>query len=800
MADSLREADGTRLPRSRPSFGHHVVVIDITESAGEVGQRHRGDPMRYALRLLMQQAVEERATGQAEVSGPRVQHREVVGRNVPDQHIGHGVPFFDHANHGSAPPPQPDGDNRSTPISMPAMATDPTPRVEVPRVRRVTGAFEAHELAERVMDPERATPIVCLTARHREHESFVPVDPVVEIVGDGCEVWVLTRQEDTWALSAELPERFDVYGGAARLWMPVPDRDRIDVHAHPLVLVHNNDRPEDVLRRLTEHVRRLVRPPGPAVGTTVTGRVESVEADRAHIRLLGGAAAVCFCGEMARGPIYDAREALEVGMAVTGEVVAPAAPGRDTRITLKPFAPDPWKRTAAVYRPGMIVEGVVIDLFHYGALVEIMPGAAGIVQLVELAEPMPRSPDEVVARDDRVVVKILRMDPGARRAVLSMVEVPRDAVAEPPASVYPDGPPWLGALDDDEPHRQAASEAARAEPSTETTPPSPTPTADVAAPAPAVRVEPTIGPAPSPTPPVEAETEVPATPSPADPPVAPPATTDAATDRAGGVPSDLTTEIAHAETAADRLTAELARADDVIGLLEHRAFDLTERLRHDIVEAEGRIARLAEIGSRGDDGATVDQLAVVEDLRERLASAEADRRALLEERRGALEEARSARAEADLRRSEVDVLRAQLDDVDRGDPAARFLRELRHTWSTLNVTDDDRTRYPFREPALGTRFLESLDRVQGISRERILEVCAHVVSNRAYDIAGLEVHQLRTSAAGGTPQRTRADGATAWRASLQVKTPSARRLHYWLLTDGTIELAQINTHDDMSIS
>jgi len=57
-----------------------------------------------------------------------------------------------------------------------------------------------------------------------------------------------------------------------------------------------------------------------------------------------------------------------------------------------------------------------------------------------------------------------------------------------------------------------------------------------------------------------------------------------------------------------------------------------------------------------------------------------------------------------------------------------------------------------------------------------------------HEIAGRELHQLRTGTGGNDPVRVRPDGATCWRVSLQVKTPPARRLHYWMLNDGSIEL------------
>jgi hypothetical protein len=59
-----------------------------------------------------------------------------------------------------------------------------------------------------------------------------------------------------------------------------------------------------------------------------------------------------------------------------------------------------------------------------------------------------------------------------------------------------------------------------------------------------------------------------------------------------------------------------------------------------------------------------------------------------------------------------------------------------------------------------------------------------------------EVHQLRSGLGGDDPPRTREDGATCWRANLQTNTPAARRIHYWTLATGRVELSRVVTHDD----
>jgi hypothetical protein len=104
---------------------------------------------------------------------------------------------------------------------------------------------------------------------------------------------------------------------------------------------------------------------------------------------------------------------------------------------------------------------------------------------------------------------------------------------------------------------------------------------------------------------------------------------------------------------------------------------------------------------------------------------------------------------------------------------------------------------PLAEYALGSRFLASLTDVEGVSRDRVVWTLVMVLTGLAPGMNGLQVHRLRTGAGGDDPARHRDDGAVCWRVSLQVNTPSARRLHYWKLPGGSYELSRVVLHDDV---
>lgn len=174
-------------------------------------------------------------------------------------------------------------------------------------------------------------------------------------------------------------------------------------------------------------------------------------------------------------------------------------------------------------------------------------------------------------------------------------------------------------------------------------------------------------------------------------------------------------------------------------------------------------------------------------------------RVLAEDRRRALEELGKAKDRVrELERRLREVRSAVRGPQEEMLDEAGFLARLRESYDA-RYTRDDQARYPLREVRLGPQFLERVRRTEGVELAKVVEVAADIVARRAHEIPAREVHPLR-SGEGGAPQRTRAaDGAQAWRCALQVGSASARRLHWWELRGGGVELASVGVHDDVSI-
>lgn len=133
------------------------------------------------------------------------------------------------------------------------------------------------------------------------------------------------------------------------------------------------------------------------------------------------------------------------------------------------------------------------------------------------------------------------------------------------------------------------------------------------------------------------------------------------------------------------------------------------------------------------------------------------------------------------------------------DPEQQLRFEIDHRWA-MRIPAGDKERLAAAPYVIGRNFIASLEQLGGVKRSKVVDVVVEVLTGLAKDVDGRKLHRLRESEAGDAPDRVReTDGAQAMRVNLQTNTPSARRLHYWQLKDGTIELARVVVHDDFSI-
>jgi predicted RNA-binding protein with RPS1 domain len=685
------------------------------------------------------------------------------------------------------------------------MGMDETERHGSGVVIRVESVNAVAGMARDILDPQRAHAVVCVTIPTWGSTPLVDPEAVSAAVADLADVYVLPTGDLSWELTSRLPPRMDVYGGAVRAWLPSAGEEP-NPREHPLFFVHSRDETENVIAKLLAAFQRvgLGLADAPELGADVAAVVTGVVSTGAFLTLPGGYRAFAHRSHLTASGLPPER-VVRVGQPVRVRVGKVGNGNGAIQVSLLPFEPDPWQRLHSEYRLGMLVEGIVRDLRNFGAFVELLPGARGLLHKSQISTAWVSHPEDYLTSGERITVRIIALDEGDEKADLSLLDISEDTEPTSPISIYPDGPPWLAddltvlptAVTWQEQSEAVADERDAADAGT---PGRPTEAASLGTRELAID-----------------ELVIEAQEVPVEPPMPEAEERDAAfaTARAAedaGPPADelagLRDAVEDAHEVQAGLDQILSGAEDRLAVLRGEASQVRRRLESDLAEARLRILALAEqgvgelIGST--EAALADAHAQVEELQERLTAIEEDRRALLlrlheeRERTRATQRKNEGLAKAlDDREARIRGLEAALNTAGVSE-AQRFVDEVSQAWERM-TTPADRDRYPWRDPRLGPDFLDSLGRVHGVSRERVVEVCAHVVSGRAPDVPSLELHPLRISEGGGTPQRVRDDGAKAWRCSLQVKAPAARRLHYWELPGGGVELARLVYHDDYSI-
>jgi ribosomal protein S1 len=296
----------------------------------------------------------------------------------------------------------------------------------------------------------------------REELSFVP-NPSTEHYEPGDEIeMVVIRQadDDTYYLSKKRAEEEkawqaveEAYANGTRLkavgsqvvnaglildmgirgFMPLSHSDikRIDVadlvgkEFEVKVLEYNKDaRPQRLVvsRRacleedLTRERDKLYENFKP--GDVVKGKVEKLTNFGAFINL-GGVTGLLHISQMSRRRISDPGEVVKMGEEIDVKIIDIDREKRKIRLTRRELLPDPWDEIEKKYRPGDVVDGIVVRVTSFGAFVKIDNYFEGLAHISELVDNKINHAKEVFSPGDKVPVMILEIDTKRKRIRLS---------------------------------------------------------------------------------------------------------------------------------------------------------------------------------------------------------------------------------------------------------------------------------------------------------------------------------------------------------------------------------------------
>lgn len=162
-------------------------------------------------------------------------------------------------------------------------------------------------------------------------------------------------------------------------------------------------------------------------GQVRTGVIGNVRDFGAFVDL-GGVDGLLHVSEISWKRISDATQVLTQGQMIKVVVLKVDRENRKLSLGLKQLEASPWDNLEQKYVTGHVVPGKVSRTMDFGAFVELEPGVEGLIHISELARNKVWRVTDVVKPGQDVEVKILSVDPAARRISLSL----REALAPVP--------------------------------------------------------------------------------------------------------------------------------------------------------------------------------------------------------------------------------------------------------------------------------------------------------------------------------------------------------------------------------
>ena len=602
-------------------------------------------------------------------------------------------------------------------------------------VTRVKTSEAARALADLLNGSSRTRPVVVVTTPHGRTEPWIDVEEIVDQVGDIAEIYLVPTGPHSWDLSNNLPAMTQVYGGAGRVY-PVGHEWASEPRRSPLRFAYSAAEGPKATTALIDDALHMA---------TEAGLFDNVRtAERARLTgvvagIVADRAMVKLDGRVGIVPDALAFPGLPLERSLQpGQEVTGLYDADSRWFDVRDSRLDPDVALSS-YAAGDVVLVQVESVEADRASVFLHPlVTVDVTHAAVTSNPLDDLSD-LLTPGEVLPARVLTT---GGEWQLSLLDIDDDEEPVAAAALFAGGPPWVvPATPADVPEPAAPATASIEVVSFDVE-------IDVSDP----DTEPDV-------PDVPVTTPAPAVPSPA------------MFDRSRAVRPRPARAPAEAPVEAPAPAAESASTKSMsLTISSLQAEVRTAKRQRDEVhaQAQGFATELEHLRT---------ELRQVEDHVRRLTQQ-------LEQSRTKLRKSRSSSSTADA---------PAFADPERG---FRFLVE--RAWAT-RIPAAEQPSCPMGDYTLGPYFLRSLDSLHGLGADRVADVVMEVATGKAALSAGRELHQLRTDDAGGSPQRVREDGARAWRVSLQSNTAAARRLHYWVLPDGSIELAKVGVHDDMSI-
>ncbi|MCA9950105.1 MAG: S1 RNA-binding domain-containing protein [Anaerolineales bacterium] len=167
------------------------------------------------------------------------------------------------------------------------------------------------------------------------------------------------------------------------------------------------------------------------VGDVFDGKVVNL-ADFGAFVDIGGIEGLVHLSELSWKRVNNPADLLHVGDEVKVSVLSIDNKQQRIALSIKRLQADPWTTIDDTYRVGQLIEALVTRLTKFGAFARLNDDyqLEGLIHISEMAEDRIGHPREVISQGDKVMVRIIRIDPEQRQLGLSLKQVSSDKFIE----------------------------------------------------------------------------------------------------------------------------------------------------------------------------------------------------------------------------------------------------------------------------------------------------------------------------------------------------------------------------------
>ncbi|CCB86910.1 MULTISPECIES: 30S ribosomal protein S1 [Parachlamydia] len=159
------------------------------------------------------------------------------------------------------------------------------------------------------------------------------------------------------------------------------------------------------------------------VGTNVKAEIKSLTNYGAFVELEPGVEGLIHISDLSWiKKVSHPSEVLRKGDVVDAVILSVDKDSKKITLGVKQLSDNPWESIEKTMPVGTLVKGVVSKITAFGAFVELESGIEGLIHVTELSDKAFGKVEDVVAKGDEVIAKVIKLDPEYKKIALSIKE------------------------------------------------------------------------------------------------------------------------------------------------------------------------------------------------------------------------------------------------------------------------------------------------------------------------------------------------------------------------------------------